>query len=218
MDCKIDQKHEAVKSAPTTLDLLNEESKIYFDEVIAYLNAAEIDYEIAPRLVRGLDYYSHTVFEIEADIAGFGAQNVLGGGGRYQNLVKELGGPDLGGIGFACGMERLLMALDALEIDFSKDLEVDAFIVTTSPDLRKHAMKLLYDLRSANLVSDMNYTQKSFKGQFKQALRLDTKYLLILGDEEFNRGMVSIKDTKTEVQEEIKLNEVVTYLTQKLEK
>jgi histidyl-tRNA synthetase len=218
LDCKIDQKHEAVKSAPSPLDLLNEESKLFFDEVVSYLNAAEIDYEIAPRLVRGLDYYSHTVFEIEADIAGFGAQNVLGGGGRYQNLVKELGGPDLGGIGFACGMERLLMALDALEINFSKDLEVDAFIVTTSPDLRKHAMKLLYDLRSANLVSDMNYTQKSFKGQFKQALRLDTKYLLILGDEEFNRGMVSIKDTKTEVQEEIKLNEVVNYLTQKLEK
>lgn len=218
LDCKIDHQHEAVKSAPTPLDLLNEASKAYFDEVIGYLDAAGIDYEIAPRLVRGLDYYSHTVFEIEADIKGFGAQNVLGGGGRYQNLVKELGGPDLGGIGFAFGMERLLMALDALEIDFSKDLEVDAFIVTTSPNLRKFAMKLLYDLRGANLVSDMNYTQKSFKGQFKQALRLDAKYLLILGDEEFDRGMISVKNTKTEVQEEIKLDEIVTYLTQKLEK
>ena len=218
LDCKIDHKHEAVKSAPTPLDLLNEASKAYFDEVIDYLNAAGIDYEIAPRLVRGLDYYSHTVFEIEADIVGFGAQNVLGGGGRYQNLVKELGGPDLGGIGFAFGMERLLMALDALEIDFSKDLEVDAFIVTTSSKLRKYAMKLLYDLRGANFVSDMNYTQKSFKGQFKQALRLDAKYLLILGDEEFERGMISIKDTKTEIQEEVNINEVVNYLTRKLEK
>ncbi len=218
LDCKVDHNHEAIKSAPTPLDLLNDESKAYFDEVIGYLDAAGIDYEIAPRLVRGLDYYSHTVFEIEADIKGFGAQNVLGGGGRYQNLVKELGGPDLGGIGFAFGMERLLMALDALEIDFSKDLEVDAFVVTTSPNLRKYAMKLLYDLRNADLVSDMNYTQKSFKGQFKQALRLDAKYLLILGDEEFDRGMISVKNTKTEVQEEIKLNEVVNYLTQKLEK
>jgi len=218
LDCKVDHHHEAVKSAPTPLDLLNDESKVYFDEVIGYLDAAGIDYEIAPRLVRGLDYYSHTVFEIEADIKGFGAQNVLGGGGRYQNLVKELGGPDLGGIGFAFGMERLLMALDALEIDFSKDLEVDAFVVTTSPDLRKYAMKLLYDLRGADLVCDMNYTQKSFKGQFKQALRLDAKYLLILGDEEYERGMISVKNTKTEVQEEIKLNEIVNYLTQKLEK
>jgi histidyl-tRNA synthetase len=81
--------------------------KSIFSRSIEHLNAAKISYEIAHKLVRGLDYYSHTVFEIEADIEGFGAQNVLGGGGRYQKLVSELGGPDLGGIGFACGMERL---------------------------------------------------------------------------------------------------------------
>ncbi len=217
LDCKIDHKHQAVINAPTPLDLLDDLSKEYFDDVISYLDAAGISYEIAPKLVRGLDYYSHTVFEIEADIEGFGAQNVLGGGGRYQNLVKELGGPDLGGIGFAFGMERLLMAIEASHVNFSKDLELDCFVITMSKDLRKIATKLLYDLRSQNYVADMNYTDKSFKGQFKQALRLEAKYIVILGEDEYQRGVASIKNTKTEIQEEVKLEDIVKYLMEKLE-
>ncbi len=218
LDCKIDHKHPSVKSAPTPLDLLNEVSKSYFDEVVSYLDVAGISYEIAPKLVRGLDYYSHTVFEIEANIEGFGAQNVLGGGGRYQNLVKELGGPDLGGIGFAFGMERLLMAIEASKLEYSKDLELDCFVITMNQPLKKIATKLLYDLRSEQFVADMNYTDKGFKGQFKQALRLEAKYIVILGEEEFQKGVASIKDTRTEIQEEVKLEDVVTYLKHKLEK
>jgi len=217
LDCKIDHKHQAVIDAPTPLDLLNDSSKAYFDEVISYLDAAGISYEIAPKLVRGLDYYSDTVFEIEADIEGFGAQNVLGGGGRYQNLVKELGGPDLGGIGFAFGMERLLMAIEASDIDFSSDLALDCFVITMTKDLRKIATKLLYDLRAQDFVADMNYTDKAFKGQFKQALRLGAKYIVILGEEEAKKGVASIKDTKTEVQEEVKLEDIILYLKHKLE-
>lgn len=218
LDCKIDDKHEAVLSAPAPIDQLNIDSKNYFNEVIGYLDAAGITYEIAPKLVRGLDYYSHTVFEVEADIKGFGAANVLGGGGRYQSLVEELGGPDLGGIGFAFGMERLLMAVEHLEIDFSKDLEVDCFVITFSNELKKVATKLLYDLRTSNYISDMNYTQKSFKAQLKQALRLNSKFLIILGDEEYLRGVVGVKDTKTEIQEEVKIENLISYLNQKTER
>ena len=123
LDCKVDQAHEKIKHAPTPIMYLNEASKIYYDQVKMYLNNNNVVYEQADTLVRGLDYYEHTVFEIEADIEGFGAQNVLGGGGRYQTLVKELGGPDMPGIGFAFGMERLLDALEAETVDFFRTSE-----------------------------------------------------------------------------------------------
>lgn len=218
LDCKIDYRHQAVLNAPSPRDLLNEASIKYYEEVKSYLNITGIDYVIANRLVRGLDYYSHTVFEIEADIPGFGAANVLGGGGRYQNLVKELGGPDLGGIGFAFGMERLLMALEESEVDFATDIDVDCFVITFNEDLRLIATKILYDLRQANYVSDMNYTQKAFKGQLKQALRNNAKYLIILGDDEYKKGVVGVKDTISEVQEEVKIEDLILYLNEKMEK
>ncbi|MDO9628880.1 MAG: histidine--tRNA ligase [Acholeplasmataceae bacterium] len=218
LDCKIDAKHEAVIHAPTPQDYLNEDSRSYFKSVLEHLNVAKISYEIAPKLVRGLDYYSHTVFEIEADIEGFGAQNVLGGGGRYQKLVSELGGPDLGGIGFACGMERLLLALEAESVDFAKEIELDAFVIVFKDELKTAATKILYELRGANLTVDTNYTQKAFKGQLKQALRMHAKYLIIIGEEEFKKGVVGIKNTKTEVQEEVLIPKVKKYLLEKLEK
>jgi len=218
LDCKIDQNNKAVKNAPTPQDYLNKESRDYFLQVLDHLDAAKISYEIAPKLVRGLDYYSHTVFEVEADIEGFGAQNVLGGGGRYEKLVSELGGPDLGGIGFAFGMERLLLALDAENVDFAKEKELDAFIIVFDEKLKTEATRILYELRTSNLIADMNFTQKSFKGQLKQALKMNAKYLIFLGDEEFNKGVVSIKDTKTEQQEEVLLSKVKKYLLEKMEK
>ncbi len=216
LDCKVDQDHPAMINAPVTRDYLNAESKAYFETVLEYINAAKISYEISPRLVRGLDYYSHTVFEIEADIEGFGAQNILGGGGRYQKLVKELGGPDLGGIGFAFGMERLLLALEAENIDFWTEPALDAYIIVSSDRLKADAVKILYDLRKADIVSDMNYMNKSFKAQLKHALRLNARYLVILGDDEYERGMVAIKDTKTETQEDVLLQRVERYLIEKM--
>lgn len=218
LDCKVDQKNVRVKNAPTPQDYLNQESRAYFKQVLDHLNAAKISYEIAPKLVRGLDYYSHTVFEIEADIEGFGAQNVLGGGGRYQNLVSELGGPDLGGIGFAFGMERLLLALEAENVDFAHEKELDAFVIVFKDELKTVATEILYELRKANLIVDTNYTQKAFKGQLKQALRFGAKYLIILGEEEYQKGLVAIKETKTEIQEEVLIAKIKKYLLEKLEK
>ncbi len=218
LDCKIDQNHEAVKNAPTPQDYLNKESRDYFLKVLDHLDAAKISYEIAPRLVRGLDYYSHTVFEVEADIEGFGAQNVLGGGGRYEKLVSELGGPNLGGVGFAFGMERLLLALEAENVDFAKEKELDAFVIVFDEALKTEATRILYELRTSNMIADTNFTHKSFKGQLKQALKFKAKYLIFLGDEEYKKGMVSIKDTKTEKQEEVLLSKVKKYLLEKMEK
>lgn len=218
LDCKVDQQHEAIIKAPSPQDYLNESSKAYFKLVLSHLTAAKIHYEIAPRLVRGLDYYSHIVFEIEADIEGFGAQNVLGGGGRYQKLVKELGGPDLGGIGFAFGMERLLMALEAENIELTTEKPLDAFVIVFNDDIRPTATQILYQLRQANYIADMNYTQKGFKGQLKQALRLNAKYLIILGDDEYQKGVVAIKNTTTEIQEEVPFSRITHYLKENVGK
>ncbi len=212
LDCKIDQAHPGILSAPTPVDYLDEPSMTYFNAVQSYLDDADIDYELAPRLVRGLDYYSHTVFEIEADIKGFGAQNVLGGGGRYQSLVKELDGPDISGIGFACGMERILDALALEGISLDDNDKLDAYIIAFGNNTKKVASTLLHNLRKAGLSADMNYTNKSFKAQLKQALRDHASYLVILGENEIKQGVAGIKHTMTQQQETVDLSEVVNYL------
>lgn len=212
LDCKIDHHHPAVLSAPTPYDYLDDESAAYFKAVRSFLDAANIDYDIDKRMVRGLDYYSHTVFEIEADIEGFGAQNVLGGGGRYQGLVKELGGPALGGIGFACGMERVLDALAMEGIDIANHTPLHAYIIAFGKETKQVASSLLYRIRKAHLNADMNYTGKGFKGQLKQALKQEALYMIILGEDELKRGEVGIKNTKTQQQENINIQDVVDYL------
>lgn len=212
LDCKVDQNHQALKSAPTPLEYLNDDSKIYFEQVKAFLDAQGIVYEIAPRLVRGLDYYSHTVFEVEAMIEGFGAQNVLGGGGRYQQLVEELGGPETPGIGVAFGMERLLMAIDYENPELFKTDGLDTYIITFGDALDKEAAKLIHDLRLTGLKADMNYTKKSFKGQLKEALRYQAKFIIFLGEDEYQKGIIAVKNTKTEIQEDVKSEEVISYL------
>lgn len=212
LDCKIDHDHEAVMSAPTPVDYLDESSASYFQAVKNYLDASNITYELSPRMVRGLDYYSHTVFEIEADIEGFGAQNVLGGGGRYQSLVKELGGPDLSGIGFACGMERILDALEMEGIDLAERAYMDAFVIAFGEKTKKVASKLLHDLRVQGLIADMNYTNKSFKSQLKQALKLNATYLVILGENEVEQGVAGVKHTETQEQVDVNINDVVNFI------
>jgi histidyl-tRNA synthetase len=216
LDCKIDMKHEAVINAPTPIDYLNDASKAYFDDVISYLDVVGIEYELAPRLVRGLDYYSHTVFEIEANIEGFGAQNVLGGGGRYENLVKELGGPDMPGIGVAFGMERLLMAIESENPLWFEEQRLDVYVIQFNEALKKEAVALIHDLRLSDVKTDMNYTKRSFKSQLKEALRYKARYIIFLGEDEYRKGSVSIKNTDTEVQENIKLENIVSYIKNEL--
>ena len=154
-------------------------------------------------MVRGLDYYTHTEFEIEADIEGFGAQNVLGGGGRYQSLVKELGGPDLPGIGFAFGMERLIIAMESENIAFNEDKVNDIFLIATDTTARIQAIKLLFEARQQGLVADMDFVSTSFKAQLKSGLKSNAKYLGIIGESELQNKTVSLKNTTTQQQEEI---------------
>lgn len=216
LDCKIDFEHEAVLSAPTPVEYLTKEAHERYLKVLEGLNKSNIPYETAPRLVRGLDYYSHTVFEIVADIEGFGAQNVLGGGGRYEKLVSELGGPDLSGIGFAFGMERLLLALEAEEIKIEDIKTLDAYVLVFDDKSKVEASKLIYNLRANGIKADMNYMDKNFKGQLKHALKLEAKYLLILGEEEIKTNTISVKNTKTEQQEIIPEKIIVKHLKESI--
>ena len=194
------------------LDYLNEESLNRFEDVQNYLDVLDIDYEVDPKIVRGLDYYCHTVFEIEATVKDFGSNNVLAGGGRYDTLVSNLGGPETPGIGFACGLGRLVMALDKENIELPINNQLDAFILYVNDTEKEYAMALTQDLRLQGLRVETEYTGRALKGQFKQADRLNAKFLVILNSEDLVAGEIQVKDNQTKEVTMVKEAEIDDYL------
>jgi histidyl-tRNA synthetase len=216
LDCKKDREHPAMESAPSILEYLNEYSKDYFEKVKGYLDVMGIEYVIDPNLVRGLDYYNHTAFEIMSEAEGFGAITTLSGGGRYTGLVQEVGGPETSGIGFAMSIERLLMALEAEGVELPIDEGLDCYMVALGEEAEKAAVRLTYQLRTAGVQIDKDYLGKKMKAQFKAADRLGSKYVLVLGDRELEDNVVNVKDMTTGEQQEVSLDEVVDYMKEKL--
>src|SRR5690554_7653111 len=216
LDSKASEDIEILKNAPLPQDYLNEASKKHFEAVLSLLDSMHIPYEVNKKLVRGLDYYAHTVFEIHATIKGFGAQNALGGGGRYQNLVKELGGPDTPGIGYAFGMERLLSALEQEGITLTSPKQLDVYFITFDQQSRKKAIQLQHHLRSENILSDIDHLNRGFKPQLKEALRYDSKFIIIIGENELNNNVVQLKNTKTEEQVEVSMDTLLDTLKELL--
>lgn len=216
LDCKVDADNEILKNAPTTLDYLNEESRDRFEKVQEYLDIMQIKYEINPRIVRGLDYYNHTVFEIEAKVDGFGSNNVLGGGGRYNGLVNQLDGPETPCVGFASGIGRLVMALELENVKMSIVEDIDLFLMYVNEDEKKYAAYLAQELRLAGFIVDTEYTGRSLKGQFKQADRLNAKYTCVLNSVDLDNNEVKIKNNKTKEEEIISLDVLIYYLDEKL--
>ena len=212
LDCKIDQNKEIMKSAPEIIEHLIPEDRDYFLTVQKYLENMGIQYEYDASLVRGFDYYTHTIFEIQADIEGFGSQNTLCGGGRYNKLVEELGGPSVPAIGFGMGLERLLLALEAEEIQVAGEDTIDLFLLALGEDAKLLGSRLLLDLRSRGLVCETDYLGKNLKGQFKQADRYKARYIAILGEEELKQGVVNIKNTSTGTQQTIPTQEIIEYI------
>lgn len=212
LDCKFDANHELIKNAPVMLDYLNEESKNRFEDVENYLDVLDIDYEVDPKIVRGLDYYSHTVFEIEATVKDFGANNVLAGGGRYDTMVNNLGGPDTPGIGFACGIGRLVMALEKENVDLPIKKDLDVFILYANDTEKEYAIALTQDLRLNGFRVETEYMNHALKGQFKQADRLNAKMLIILNDEDLVGGEIQVKDNLTKEVTMVKEAEIDDYL------
>ncbi|MBM7569557.1 histidine--tRNA ligase [Aquibacillus albus] len=217
LDCKKDRNHPAMETAPSILDHLNEQSATYFSNVQNHLDRMGIDYVVDKNLVRGLDYYNHTAFEIMSDAEGFGSITTLSGGGRYNGLVEDLGGPQTPGIGFALSVERLLMAIEAEGVQLPIESNVDCYFVSLGQRASDEAVRLTYELRKAGVQVDKDYQDKKFKAQFKAADRLNSKYVVVLGEDELANNIVNIKEMETGEQVEVAINELVPYLQKKLQ-
>jgi len=216
LDCKVDAEKEIIKNAPKTIDYLNDWSKERFEKVKEYLDILQIEYEVNPSIVRGLDYYNHTVFEIEAKVEGFGSNNVLGAGGRYNGLVSQLGGPETPCVGFASGLGRLVMALEKEKVKLPITEDIDLFLMYVNEDEKKYALYLTQELRMAGFIVDTEYTGRGLKGQFKQADRLKAKFTCVLNSDDLNNNEVKIKNNKTKEEEIISLDVLIYYLDEQI--
>jgi len=212
LDCKKDMDHPAMKTAPSILDYLNDASQAYFEKVKIYLDQMGIPYVVDKNLVRGLDYYNHTAFEIMSEAEGFGAITTLLGGGRYNGLTEELGGPDTPGIGFGMGIERLLMALEAEQINLPIEETLDCFFVAIGEEAEIEAVKLIHQLRQTGISVDKDYQHRKIKAQFRAADRLQARYVLILGDNELADQIVTVKSMADGEQLEIPISELVKHM------
>ena len=190
-DSKDENTQAVLVEAPTIGEFLSPEASAHLDTVREGLGALAIPYEVDERLVRGLDYYTLTVFEAKS--GALGAQDTVGAGGRYNGLVSELGGPDLAGIGFGTGVERILLA--AASHDASTSLDV--FFVTLAPEARTLAMRLANTLRSEGFACDLDYADRSAKGQFRQADRSGAAFAAIIGEDELERGVCTLRDMRS---------------------
>lgn len=216
LDCKVDKDNEILKNIPKTIDYLNEESKTFFDEVLSYLDSLEICYEVDPKTIRGLDYYTHTVFEIEANIKDFGAQNVLCAGGRYNNLVENLDGPATPAVGFGLGSERLLLALEHENIDIVDEKSVDVYVIPMTLD-KTFSFSLVYLLRTLGLSVETDYLNRKLANNFKYAEKINAKYTVVIGEDEIEKEYFTVKNMKTREEEKVSKNEFLKYILEHLE-
>ena len=216
LDCKVDKDNEILKNAPKTIDYLNDYSKKRFDTVLKYLDILEIDYEVDPSIVRGLDYYDHTVFEIYTLDNNDGSQSALGAGGRYNKLIKELDGPESYGIGFACGMDRIINELKKIDLYKEVKKEIEVYVMYVSEEEKLHAIDIVQNLRLNGVICETNNMEKGLKGQFKEADRLNAKLLVILNNEDLKKGLVNLKDNVTKEEEKIDIDEIVDQIIGRL--
>lgn len=216
LDCKVDKDTPTIINAPKPLDYLEEADKQHFEQVLSYLDGMEIEYVVDRNLVRGLDYYTHTVFELDADLKTLGAQATLGGGGRYNHLFKTLEGPEFSAIGFAFGMERLLLALESLERNRPQD-SIHAFLIMLGETVRPTGLELAMKLRHGGLTVDYDFFDHALKAQFKQAERQNPIFYLIYGEEEALSKTIKVKDAVSGEQEEVPLDEVYRYIVTKIQ-
>ena len=217
LEQSIDKDKEIMKNAPKISEYLNEKSINHFNKVKEYLEAMEIPYEVNENLVRGLDYYTHTVFEIEAQVEGFGSQNVLCGGGRYDSLVSNIGGPDVCGVGFATGIERLLTALEYEDVLPKEEKSIDTYIIPMDDESKKLGIKLTNIIRMNGFKADIDEMSRNIKGNFKQADRLNAKYVIIIGEEELNTNILTIKNNNTKEEYKVNIDELIEFLDKNIE-
>lgn len=215
LDCKADRDKEFMSTAPKIYEELCEECETHFANVKKHLDLLGIDYILDANLVRGLDYYTKTAFEVI--YKGLGAQDTIFGGGRYDGLAQEVGGKDIPGIGFAMGMERILLTIEEQGIELPIDDSIDLFITTIGERAEEEAFKYLAKLRKADLKVEMDYLGRSVKSQMKTADRNNANYSIILGEDELDKGVATIRNMKSGEQVEIKLENLVEEMTKRID-
>jgi histidyl-tRNA synthetase len=211
LDCKIDKDSETLKNAPKPYDYLSDKAKVHFEQVIMGLDSIGLNFEVDKNLVRGLDYYTHTVFEIDSDLETLGAQSTLVGGGRYNNLYSSLEGPDLPAVGFAFGVERLLLALEAVSKD-EEEPYIHCYFINLGDVFQTDVLRIINELRHGGLIVDYDFFNKNLKSQFKQADRLNPFFYLIYGEEEAKKQVINVKSRDTKEQVEVPLDNLYQYL------
>ena len=212
LDCKRDHEHPLMATAPALTDYLTDDSATYFAQVKGYLDTLGIDYVVDPNLVRGLDYYNHTAFEIMSTSSGFGAITTLCGGGRYNGLVEDIGGPDMPGIGFAMSIERLLLALEAEGISLEVNDGLDMYVVAMGEEAKLKAVELVSSFRAKGISADMDYIDRKMKAQMKAADRQQAKFVIVLGETELAEAAVNVKEMTTGNQEKLAFHDLVNYV------
>ena len=191
LDSKLDFEIEILAGAPILFDFLNESSKEHFNKVLEALTGFGIKYEVDYKLVRGFDYYTSTTFEVISN--DLGAQNAVLGGGRYDTLVEQLGGNPTAAIGFASGVERLMMLLEKLDFKFPEPVKIKLYIVTIGEEAKRFAANKIFELRKKNIRCDMDYLNRSVKAQMREANKLNSEFTLVLGENEIKSGEAQLK-------------------------
>ena len=207
LDCKSPVCQELVKGAPVMLEYLCEDCQTAFDDLKTNLDAMEISYLVDPGIVRGLDYYTKTAFEFVSNK--IGAQGTVCGGGRYDHLIEQIGGPPIPGVGFGLGIERLLLILEAAGTSIPEPAQLDAFIAVMGDRAKVYGLKLMRDLRKQGIKTEMDSLGRNIKGQFKYADRLNSKYTIVIGDNELDQNIATIKNMKTSEQKQVPLQDIL---------
>ncbi|MBI5150623.1 MAG: histidine--tRNA ligase [Candidatus Omnitrophica bacterium] len=211
LDCKNSGCRAVVAGLKPGHEHLSEESRAYYVRLKEILKNLGVEFEEVPSLVRGLDYYTHTVFEITQP--SLGSQDAISAGGRYNNLVAQLGGPQVDAVGFACGVERILLAMPADARPPQERLK--AYVVALDEHVFPKAFRILQQLRGAGIAGDINYKVSSMKSQMRSADKSGSRYVVILGEEEDKKGVVALKDMTTGEQQEVKEDKLITTLSDK---
>jgi len=211
LDCKKDSCKRIIEEAPVITENLCKECESHFAQVKSYLDDQKIIFHENPRLVRGLDYYTKTAFEI---ISGeLGAQNAIGGGGRYDDLVEELGGKPTPAVGFAAGIERMIITIDQQKVEWPAEKRLDIFVANVDEKNKNTAFRLLQKIRMVGLSADMDYSKGSLKSQMRIANKIGARFTVIVGEEELSKNMVILRNMQTKEQKEVKLDNLINELT-----
>ena len=210
LDCKKPECKVLTEKAPAMIDSLCEECGVHFDRVMVGLSKIDATVKIDNRLVRGLDYYTKTAFEV---LAGeLGSQNAVCGGGRYDNLAESIGGPHVPGVGFAAGIERIILTLEGQGVSLGEEPKTGIFVIAASPEASLEVMAIAHELRVAGMSADMDFTDRSLKAQMKHASSVGAGFVCIVGDDELAAGTVSVKNMQSGEQTSVPRGDVAKKL------